>query len=348
MAGGHRHHHVLVYLVALGLLMLADRGQLDYDAAVARYWPEFAQGGKEKITVRQLMNHCSGLSAVDAPLTLDSLGDSAQVSTALEQQVPLWAPGSAQGYGAVSLGLYGKELFSRIAGCSLGTFLAREVCGPLGADMFLGLPSELDHRVAKLYPSSTRVRLTKVLPIMIKNKGVEGRIYRAFLRSSSATHRAFANPQALGLRGLQNFNLTAVHRMELPWCNGIGNARGLSRIYSALAAGGTIDGVTLCQPESLTPVHDRQSFVECDRVLLKPLGFSQGFVKEELHLFSPHVESFGHPGAGGSVGFADPKMKLGFSYASNAMDYHLRSPRALALCHSVYNALGVEVPHSHG
>jgi CubicO group peptidase (beta-lactamase class C family) len=190
-----------------------------------------------------------------------------------------------------------------------------------------------------MVPSPTLERLTQALPKLLFSRGLDGRVYRQVARKGTDTRRAFAHPADLGLTGLQNFNSRRVHRLELPWANGLGNARGLSRVYAALASGGELGGVRLVRPESVEPLRERQSWVERDRVLRKPLGFAQGFIKEETRLFSPNPASFGHPGAGGTLGFADPDAKLGIGYVMNRMAHQVRSPRAIALCHALYRCL---------
>ncbi len=326
-------------LAATALLMLADRGVLDLDATVATYWPAFAQAGKASMTVRTLLNHRGGLCALDRPLSLDDLEDPVnRVAPVLEAQAPMWAPGSAQGYHAISFGPYVAELFRRVAGRTVGDFLRTEITGPLGADLFLGLPPEATPRVARLLPTTGRDKLTRLLPAVALGYGVEGRLFRSFLDPRSATRAAFSVTPELGARSIETFNAPRVHRMEMPWANGIGNARGLARVYAALAHGGSIDGVRLVSREILREVEARQSW-GFDRVLCKPMGFSLGFVKEEPHLFSPTLESFGHPGLGGSLGWADGKRNLSIGYVMNQMTWKLRSPKALALCHAVYASL---------
>lgn len=329
-------------LAATALLMLADRGQLDYDAPVAEYWPEFAQNGKADITVRTLLNHRAGVVGLDDPLTIaDFVERPERVAEVCAKQAPHWEPGTTQGYHGVSYGPYAGELFRRVAGESIGTFFNREISGALGADLYLGLPPELEPRVATNYPARLREKLFGVLPKLIGHTGLEGRVYRQVVKKGSPAQRAFSNPAELGARGLGNYNRSDVRQAELPWCNAIGSARGLARVYQALVAGGTLDGVKLASPESIAPVHERQSWEEMDQVLRKPLGFSQGFVKEETRLFSPNTEMFGHPGAGGSLGMADPKAGVAMAYVMNQMGHHIRSPRALALCHSLYQCLGM-------
>lgn len=326
-------------LVALCFLMLAERGRLDYDAPVSRYWPEMGAAGKETLTVRALLNHRAGLVGIDAPITLEMLAlRPDEVARILAAQAPCWAPDTDQGYHGVTYGLYAAELFRRIAGESLGSFLQREITGPLGADVHLGLPEELDARVATNYPITAGERVFKVIPKLLFHGGQEGRVYRQVALRREAG-RAFANPRETGPLGIANFNTPRVRRLELAWANAIGSARGLCRVYAALANGGELDGVRLVDTTTIAPVHARQSWVARDRVLRKPLGWSQGFIKEEERLFSPNPESFGHPGAGGSLGWCDPIERLAIGYVMNKMDHRIRSPRALALCHAIYRCL---------
>lgn len=322
-------------LVALAFLMLADREQLDYGAPVARYWPEFAAQGKGAITVRTLLNHRAGLLALSEPITLDDIAARPEhVAAVLARQTPHWTPGEDQGYHAVTYGLFAAELFRRIAGESLGSFLRREVAQPLGADIHLGLPVEHETRVAVNYPVTTRERLTKIVPKALASDSTEGRVYRSVLRGGDAA-RAFAHPRELGPAGVQNFNTRRVHALELPWGNGIANARGLCRVFAALANGGELDGVRLVRPEAIEPVRRERGWSERDRVLNKPVGWSLGFLKENAGLFAAHAEGFGHAGAGGSLAWADPLDRVAIGYAMNKMDHMIRSPRALALCAAV-------------
>ena len=327
-------------LAATGLLVAADRGKLDYDAPVTRYWPEFGRAGKGEITVRALLNHRAGVVGFDKPVALADFEERPErVREAMEAQSPVWSPDTDQGYHGVTFGPYAGELFRRAMGESLGVFLAREVFLPLGAEVHLGLPAALEPRVARMVPAPALERLTQGLPKLLFSRGLDGRVYRQAFHKHSDVRRAFAHPGDLGLRGLQNFNSPRVHGLELPWANGLGNARGLARLYAALASGGEFDGVRVVRPETLTPLRERQSWVERDRVLRKPLGFAQGFIKEETQLFSPNPAAFGHPGAGGTLGFADPDARLGIGYVMNQMTHHIRSPRAIALCHSLYRCL---------
>lgn len=326
-------------LVALSFLMLADRGALDYDRPVADYWPEFARAGKQAISVRTLLNHAAGLVAVDAPLTLDLLEHQPdQVARILADERPRWSPGAEQGYHAVTFGLYAQELFRRIAGETLGSFLAREVARPLGADVYLGLPAELEPRVAHNHPATRAERVLKIVPKLLLDPGRDGRVYRQVALGRDAA-RALGNPRELGPRGLENFNRRRIRALELPWVNGVASARGLCRVYAALANRGAIDGVRLVGAAAIEPVMARQSWAERDRVLRKPIGWSQGFLKEEVGMFSPNRESFGHAGAGGALGWCDPRAHLALGYVTGKMDHRVRSRRARALCAALYRCV---------
>jgi CubicO group peptidase (beta-lactamase class C family) len=326
--------------VALALLMLQDRGRLDLDAPVARYWPAFAAHGKADITVRTLLNHRAGLSAVDAPIQLEAFRDPVAIDTILANQRPAWTPGSAQGYGATAWGMYAGALFRHVAGETVGTFLRREVFGPLGADVWLGCPADVFPRVATMYPVGGGDLVRHVLPALVRGGTVESQMYRAVLGDrSSMTAKAVGNP-VLGKRRLDVVNDPEVLAMELPWKSAVGTARGVAKVYAPLACGGALGDVRLVRPESLASVTRRQSWAWSDRVVFKPLGFAQGFVKDEPTMFSPNEAAFGHPGAGGALGLADPTHRLSVGYVMNRMDHRLRSPRALALCHAVYRSLG--------
>ena len=338
-------------IAAACLLMLVARGQLDYDAPISSYWPDFAKGpeppppvsavqftSRANLTVRALLNHRSGLLGLTDPMTREELEDDAKLATRLEQLPFAWHPGEKQGYHGVTFGMYARILFKKITGESIGQFFKREISDRFDVDVHLGLPETSAHRVAPIYPNTTRDILWGVLPNLLLRRTREGRIFRAALKSNGYTKLAFRHPEILGARQLRNFNTSRARTIELPWANAQASARGLAQFYKTLIAPNQ-----LVAPKYLIPIHERQSWVDRDEVLRKPMGFSQGFIKEELHLFSPNRESFGHPGAGGALGLADPKEGLVIAYVMNRMGYHIRSPRALALCKAVYTSLGY--PH---
>lgn len=322
-------------LTALCFLILALRRRFDYNRPVAHYWPDFALAGKKAITCRQLLEHRAGLYALDTPLMLTDFRDNyTKVYNALILQKPLFVPGSNQAYGAQVWGAYAGELFYQITGKTVGQFFAREVAAKLKADAFIGLPPEHDQRVATLYPVSTVERISALIPDIIGGNTTEGRIARAFLSGDRSIERAYMNPSP-GPQMLNVFNETWVHRLELPWANGITNARALASIMNVLALGGKAGKVQFANTELLREL-SKANPLRYDLVLQKPLGWNLGFLKEELHLYSPHTETFGHSGMGGPVAFADPKAKLSFAYTSNKMDYKVRPDKTLRLCRALY------------
>lgn len=325
-------------LAAMALNLLADRGALAWDTPVAAYWPEFAQAGKGAVSLRTLFNHRAGLVALDEPVTMeDCLREDRQayLRAAMAKQVPLWEPGTSQGYHAITFGMYAREVFERVAGESMGAFLARELFDPLAADVSLGTPAALDGRMATLYPPTLRERLRVTLGGALHGGTSETRVARAMLARHSLTRRAFTTP-ALGRRGIGVYGDPAVRRAQLAWASATGSAHGVARAYLPFASGGVFEGRRFLKAETLEPVYRRQGWSERDAVLQKPLGWSQGFLKEETRLFSPNAESFGHAGLGGALGWCDPTAELTLGYAMNKLAPHVRSPRALALCHALY------------
>lgn len=323
-------------LVAMALNLAGERGAFDWDAPVSRYWSGFAQNGKAAITVRQLFNHRAGLHALDTPLTLDQLCDPAQapaIRHALETQAPAWSADTDQGYHGLTYGMYASAFFEQVCGEPLECFLHREYLDPLGADVFLGTPPEQDHRVARLYPGSTTSRLGHMLWAAARGGSTESNVARSFLRGGDAK-QAFSNPPTPG--GIGIYNQPPIRRHCLAWASATASARGLARAYVPWSVGGEWQGRQWVQPSTLAPLLPRQGWSACDRVLGKPLGWAQGFLKEDVGVFSPNPSSFGHPGMGGALGWCDPRAQLAWGYTMNRCDWRIRSPRALALCEALY------------
>lgn len=324
-------------VVALAFLMLEDRGQVDLDQRVSHWWPEFGQNGKTDITVRTCLNHRAGLHALDTPLTLATAADQAVVDAAIEAQTPIWPPGTDQGYGATMWGAVVGAIFRRIAGVSLQSFIADEIAGPSGLELFLGLPEALDGRAATLYPTPIPTLFRQFGPQMFRGLTTEGRLYRKVLfDKTSHPKRAFFNPDP-GKAKLGAPNDPEIRRLPLAWMSIYTTARDLSSLYGTLSRGGG----ELVSQAAVDRLRAPQSWSYMDRVLCKPMGFAQGFQKEESHLFSPDGASFGHSGVGGSLGFADPNRRVGFAYTCNRLDPHIRSPKCVALCHALYKSLGL-------
>jgi CubicO group peptidase (beta-lactamase class C family) len=356
--GGHAHAprgmawerdtRVVVYsvtkgLASMGLALLADRGLLDWDAPVASVWPAFAKNGKEGVTFRELFNHQAGLAVLDEPFTLAECAAPAtrpRLVAALAGQRPRGRPGSRQAYHATTFGMYASEVFERLAGEPLGPFLTRELFAPLGADVALGTSPEDDARVATVFEPSIRERAAAMARAgMAHLRGeahgpwTEGRIARAFVARDSLVRGAFTNP-TVG-RGIASYAKPTIWRAPLAWASATGTADGVARAYLPFALGGEVDGRRYLRASTIAPVFERQGWSERDGVLHKPLGWSQGFLKEETHLFSPTRESFGHAGIGGSLGWCDPVRGLTIGYVMNRLDWRTRSPRALALTHAL-------------
>jgi CubicO group peptidase (beta-lactamase class C family) len=314
-------------MVALCAQRLVDAGKLDLDAPVARYWPEFAAAGKGSIPVRWLLSHRAGLAAVRDPLPGEALYDWHAMCRALAAEAPWWTPGEAHGYHAVTFGWLVGEVVRRIDGRSLGRYLREEVAGPLGADFHVGLPDALHARVAEMGP------------IPPPEPGAEGMSLAALILEDPQclAARAFLNPPSMALGP----NVPEWRRAEIPGANGHASARGVARIYGALARGEQ-EGVRVLSREGIERCREEQSCGQ-DRVLQISTRVGQGFMLSQdapLAAFGPNPGSFGHPGAGGSVGFADPEARVGFGYVMNRMGPHiLLDPRADALIDAAYAAL---------
>ena len=326
-------------LVALCFNMLVDRGILDLDAPIMAYWPAFGVNGKEAITTRMLLNHRAGLTCLDAPVTLDDFRRPEVLHDRLVAQQPMTTPGEEQAYAATAFGMFTQALFREITGESVGTFLSREVVQPLGLNnLWIGLPSDAP-MPATLYPSSPARLVGRVIPEALTRNSPEGRLFRRLaFAPNSYSYRAVRNPD-LGPRGLESLNERKNLEIELPWMNGVSSAADLAAVYGLLGNGGALNDTRLLSEASVGALCERQSWSDRDPVVHKSLGFSQGFCKEDPDVYSPNIESFGHTGTGGSIGFADPVAGVGFGYVMNRLDWRLRSPRALRLARAVYACL---------
>jgi CubicO group peptidase (beta-lactamase class C family) len=298
-------------ITAICAHILVERGQLDLDAPVARYWPEFAAGGKERIPVRWLLSHQAGLAAPRTPISVEQLYAWDPFVAALAEQEPWWEPGTRHGYHALTFGHLVGELVRRVSGKGFGAFLRENVTGPLGADFHVGFGPELDGRVSDLYG--------ELLPPAFEGDalgGPLGQFFRDMQDPSTLTGAAFRNPD-LG-NGL--VNTRGWRAAELPAVNGHGTARALARIYGALARGGEIDGVRLLQPKTIDRAIEQQVFGPDSVLGGMPMRFGLGFMlRQDMMPLSPNPRAFGHPGAGGSIGMADPDARVGFGYTMNRM-----------------------------
>ena len=324
---------VTVFSTTLGLAAMTFaianmRGWLDYDAAVARYWPEFAQNGKASITVRQLLGHEAGLVFLPEQLTLEKLRDLDDLACLLARQTPEWPAGTRRGYHAVSLGFYMQEIIRRVdpANRSLGRFFDDEIARPLGIDFYIGLPHEIpDARLAKVKPLSPM------------------RAIGAIGKAPPDLVSKVTWPWSLLRKSLACVNLPWNERrsleVEVPAGNGVGTARAIARAYSAFAQGGGDLGITretfslLTAPPTATLLGDEILGVSAD--------YSLGFLRPGFQIaFGSSPRAFGVPGAGGPFAFADPDAQLGYAYVTNEMDfYFVDDPREMALREAIARAV---------
>jgi CubicO group peptidase (beta-lactamase class C family) len=307
--------------------LLAQRGELDIDAPVSQYWPEFKAEGKEQLPVRWLLSHRAGLPVIDRTLSPEEALAWDPVVEALAAQRPVWEPGTAHGYHALTYGWLVGEVVRRISGVSLGRFFAEEIAAPLGLEFWIGLPEEQEPRVSRLIEfaglaqSSAEIDLSS-LPEEIRE------LAAAFLDPNSMSNRAL-NVTSPPL----DYNSRGVHAAEVPAANGICTARSLARFYAGLI--GEVDGVRILSPETVAAATVEQSNGK-DRVLIVPTRFGLGYFLPSSFAPMAGPASFGHAGAGGSLGFADPETGVAFGYVMNKMQQNLAAdPRTLTLIEAV-------------
>ncbi|MBT2383148.1 serine hydrolase [Streptomyces sp. ISL-11] len=309
-------------------LLLHQRGQVDLDAPVGTYWPEFKAAGKERVLVRHLLSHRAGLPVLDTPLTPAQAIDGESGPRAVAAQAPAWEPGTAHGYHAQTYSWLLGELILRITGRTIGAWVAEEIAGPLGAGLWIGLPDAERGRVgrvADIEPPTGPATGLRVRP----KKAVSD----AYDDPQSLTRRAFA-----AIEPLADENDPAYRAAELPASAGIATADGLARFYAALLGDTDGGGRRLFAPATLTLARTEES-AGPDRVLVVNTRFGLGYM---LHgpaspLLAPG--SFGHPGRGGSLAFADPESGIAFGYVTNGHQKNVTAdPRAQALVRAVAKA----------
>jgi CubicO group peptidase (beta-lactamase class C family) len=325
---------VIVYsatkgLAAMTLAVAHSRGWLDYNERVSTYWPEFAQHGKDRITVRQLLAHQAGLYALDVPIDRDLVADPDRLAVVLARQTPAWEPGTRLAYHAITLGFYESELLRRVDPChrTVGQFFQDEIAAPLGLDVYIRLPEEIvDARLATISrPSFVDMLRGFPLRLAIDSMNRRSKVSRA-LEGSQLPHddrRIYA----------RNF--------EIPSGGAVGTARAIAHAYSVFATGGreldlrreTLD---LLERPAIPPL--RGFYDECLKAEVK---FSLGFMKPSVAwAFGSSDRSFGSPGAGGALGFADPDAGVGYAYVTNQMGARITGdPRDVGLRTALYAAL---------
>ena len=303
-------------IAALALAQLVDRKLMSYADPVAKYWPEFAQSGKERVTVAQLLSHQAGLPGFSEPTMVEDFYDWDRICGRLARQAPMWTPGTKNSYHAMTYGFLAGELVRRVARKSIGRCVQDETAAPLGADIFIGLADALEPRVATQLPPKAQVNLAAMgLPP----------------EAMAALTNPVVEPNVPNTR--------AWRAAAIPAANGQANAAGLARVYGALANGGGLEGVRLISGDGIA----RMTEVQTRRADLM-LGFepcwAMGFATNKIGVYGPNPRAFGHSGWGGSFGCADPDAKIGIGYTMNQMGAELvGDPRANGLCAAIFGCL---------
>ncbi|MEU2355370.1 serine hydrolase domain-containing protein [Streptomyces misionensis] len=315
-------------VAAAALLLLHQRGELDLDAPVGAYWPEFKAAGKEHTLVRHLLAHRAGVPVLDRPLTPAEAADPDLGAAAVAAQAPVWEPGTDHGYHAQTYSWLTGELVRRVTGRPVGEWIADEIARPVGADVWLGLPE------------AERGRAGRVGDIEAPQESGALR-----LRPKRAVTEAYADPESLTRRAfaaitpMPDENDPAYRAASLPASNGIATADGLARVYASLI--GEVDGGSRLFTPATTELARAEQSAGPDRVLVVNTRFGLGYM---LHgsaspLLSPG--SFGHPGRGGSLGFADPESGIAFGYVTGGFRASVTAdPRAQSLVRALRTALG--------
>jgi CubicO group peptidase (beta-lactamase class C family) len=308
---------------AVTALQMVGEGKLNLDEPVSRLWPEFAAAGKQSITLRQLLCHQAGLPAICNMLPAEALYDWQAMTYALAAEEPWWTPGEGHGYAAITFGWLVGEVIRRADGRGPGESIAARIMRPLGLDFHVGLPDEEFHRVAHIARGKGNV-----------GDDAAQRLLQATMREpTSMTARAFTNPPSI----MTSTNKPEWRRMQQPAANGHGNARSLAGFYSALLDGSLLEADLI---NELTREHSMGQ----DKTLRTQTRFGLGCMLDQPTVpnatFGLSGKSFGHPGAGGSVGFADPERDVAFGFVTNTLGpYVLMDPRAQGLVRALGECL---------
>jgi CubicO group peptidase (beta-lactamase class C family) len=322
-------------MTALCAHLLIERGQLKLKEPVATYWPEFAQHGKDKITVEMMLNHSSALPAFRQPIKPDGYDDWDYMVKRLEQEEPFWLPGTRTGYHLISFGWTVGELIRRVSGMSLGQFFDQELAQPLQADFWIGLPEDNANRVAPVAmgPIDQSQPMSDFMTAIINDP-------------TSISHLALSNS------GGNNANSAATLRAEIGGAGGVSNARAMAKLFSPLANGGVVGDRQYFSQQSIQRMSTVSTATMLDATLLVPTRFALGFMKSmdnrtckagNTDSFIIGDRAFGHVGAGGSTVFADPDNKLAFAYTMNLMGPGvLLNHRGQSLVDAAYLSLGYQ------
>ena len=323
-------HSTTKGLAAMTLALAHSRGWLDYDAPVCKYWPEFAQNGKEKITVRQLLAHQAGLFAFDEKVDRNVVADLDRLAVVMARQKPEWEPGTRQAYHAITLGFYESELLRRIdpKQRSLGQFFQDEIASPLNLDFYIRLPESIpDSQLAKLKNASLlEMLLGFPIRLTLALWNPNSNFYRSLIKNPGAA--ISVDEQHIYARDL-----------EVPSGGGVGTARAIAHAYGVFATGGKELGLRPETLRELTAPAIPSTHGFYDECIKGEAQFSLGFMKSCAGFPFGNPGSFGAPGAGGSIGFADPQAQIGYAYVTNRMGVMMGGdPRDVALRDALYSA----------
>lgn len=321
---------------AIVVNLLAERGEIDLDTPVTAYWPEFGAEGKDRITVAQLLSHQAGLPVPAEPMTREELLAGIPVVESLAGQKPMWEPGTAHGYHALTFGWLVGELVRRVSGRTLGAVFAAEVSGPLGLDFWIGLPPGLAASVAPLIDGVPDPNaLDSITDPEVKDQVL--RVVTALSDPSSLFARVLSTNGALPTPHALTWNDAAVYAAEQPAANGITNARSLARMYAACI--GEVEGARILSEKALDRARAEQVRGP-DTVLMNESRFGVGFQLSTAGAPLLGDASFGHAGAGGALGFGDVTSRVGFGYVQNQLSASLvGEPRTAALIDALRRAL---------
>ena len=316
-------------VAAAVLLLLAQRGELDLDAPVGEYWPEYKTAGKERTLVWHLLAHRAGVPVLDRPLTPAQAADPVLSAAAVAAQAPAWDPGTDHGYHAQTYSWLTGELVRRVTGRSIGEWIAAEIAAPVGADLWVGLPASSANRVGRV----AQLEATPATDPGALRTRPKRSVSEAYANPDSLTRRAFG-----AITPMPDENDPAYRAAELPASNGIATADGLARFYASLI--GELDGGTRLFTPTTAQLARTERSSGPDRVLVITTRFGLGYM---LHgSASPLLSngSFGHPGRGGALGFADPESGIAFGYVTNGFRKSVTAdPRAQALVRAVRTSL---------
>jgi CubicO group peptidase (beta-lactamase class C family) len=310
-------------ITGLAFNLLVDRGLVDVDAPVAKYWPQFSCNGKQTLPVRYILDHRAGLPVVEKPLWPGAIFDREAICDALAAQAPLWVPGTVAAYHIHTQGFLLGEIMRRVTGRTVGQFLREEIAAPLDADYMIGGMSARD-----------QARCAEVMPNM------DARLFAA-KEVEQDTLRAKAFIQNPAEPWHTTLNSRAWRESEIASGNGHGNARAVARIYGAFARGGELDGVRLSSPGSIEAMITEQHNIT-ELMQERPYRQALGVLLNSPNAvyMGPNPRAFGHHGIGGSIGFADPDVRVGFAYAVNKMhSVGTNGPRAARLISALYASL---------